>query len=293
MELDIAGASDRGVRRRDRPNQDGFFVPDAGVSLDDGVLLVVADGMGGAAGGERASVTALEALAALEVGDAPGSALVEGIVEANARVHALGEEDASLVGAGTTVVAALVRGAGAWVAHVGDSRAYRYRAGALERLTSDHSYVQEEIDAGRLSEEEAREHPRRNLITRSVGSREEVEVDVLETELREGDALLLCSDGLWGMVDDAGLAIALRRCRVARPGRGRARGRVHRGREGGGRRRQCDRRGRDRRPAATARAGARSRRSRARRQRRAGPCVVAPVAALGGCGALGREGGRC
>ena len=96
------------------------------------------------------------------------------------------------------------RGGSAWIAHVGDSRAYRYRGGALERLTSDHSYVQEEIDAGRLTEQEAREHPRRNLITRSVGSREEVEVDVVATDLREGDAFHLHRGwaGTWEVVED-------------------------------------------------------------------------------------------
>ena len=106
-------------------------------------------------------------------------------------------------GMGTTVVIALIRGPRAFIGSVGDSRAYLVRDGALRQLTSDHTLVNEQVRAGALSTQEARRHPARNILTRAVGSQEDVEPDLVEQDLRPGDTLLLCSDGLTTMVEDA------------------------------------------------------------------------------------------
>ncbi|MEM9174961.1 MAG: Stp1/IreP family PP2C-type Ser/Thr phosphatase [Myxococcota bacterium] len=175
--------------------------------FDDGsCLLAVADGMGGHKGGATASRTAIQAIAetfGADTGGATSEILGEAIRAANARIWDLARRDPELEGMGTTVVAfhldARRRGT---VAHVGDSRAYRLRAGRLEALTGDHSVVAEMQRRGLLSPEEAAVHPRRNEILRSVGVQEEVRVDVAEVDVAPGDRFLLCSDGLSGVVQD-------------------------------------------------------------------------------------------
>ena len=182
--------------------------------FDDGAhLLVVADGMGGHKGGATASRTAIQAIGAVFGDDGSGSGgraqdtLSEAVVAANERVWGLAQEDPELEGMGTTVVAfhldAERRGT---VAHVGDSRAYRYRNGQLEPLTTDHSVVAEMQRRGLLSADEAAVHPRRNEILRSIGVLPEVEVDVAEVEVLGGDRYVLCSDGLSGVVKDDEIA---------------------------------------------------------------------------------------
>lgn len=178
-------------------------------------LLVVADGMGGHRGGATASREALAAIAADFLADAnaeraasdasdPGERLRRAIEHANERVHSMSAEDPGLTGMGTTVVAFLLDAAGrGTVAHVGDSRAYRLRGGRLEALTTDHSVVAEMLRRGVLTAEEAAYHPRRNEILRSVGVLPEVDVEVGAVELAVGDWILLCSDGLCGVVSDA------------------------------------------------------------------------------------------
>lgn len=177
-------------------------------------LLVVADGMGGHRGGATASREALAAIAAdfdaaLAARAAPGASdpgesLRRAIERANERVYSMAAEDPGLSGMGTTVVAFLLDAAGrGTVAHVGDSRAYRLRGGRLEPLTTDHSVVAEMLRRGVLTAEEAAYHPRRNEILRSVGVLPEVDVEVGSVELAVGDWILLCSDGLCGVVSDA------------------------------------------------------------------------------------------
>jgi protein phosphatase len=112
-------------------------------------------------------------------------------------------KDGSLYGMGTTVVGFLLGGNVAAVAHVGDSRAYRLRAGRLDQLTQDHTWVNEQVVAGFLSKEQARSHPLKNVVTRALGGESDVLVDVREIEVRPGDIYLLCSDGLTGMLSDA------------------------------------------------------------------------------------------
>ncbi len=181
-------------------------------------LLVVADGMGGHRGGATASREALAAIAASfeerpesrpeasasSTALDPADALRQSIERANAGVFAMSQEDPGLAGMGTTVVAFLLDATGrGTVAHVGDSRAYRLRGGRLEALTTDHSVVAEMLRRGVLTAEEAAYHPRRNEILRSVGVLEEVDVEVAPVELAGGDWILLCSDGLCGIVSDA------------------------------------------------------------------------------------------
>jgi len=173
-------------------------------------LFVVADGMGGAQAGEVASQIAVESFGD-GLGDAahPDAALVALAQAANARIHALSHEHAEQAGMGTTLTAVYVGQDEVVVAHVGDSRAYRLRDGGLERLTDDHSLVDELIRQGRLTAEEAVEHPQRSVITRALGPEASVEVDVRTDHARAGDVYLLCSDGLTTMVDEPRLTALL------------------------------------------------------------------------------------
>jgi protein phosphatase len=182
-------------------------------------LLVVADGMGGHQGGSTASRLLIEATCEL-FENSPGwdgELLRDAIVAANDRIHRAANERADLAGMGTTAVAVLIRGedSKAWVAHVGDSRAYRLRGGALEPLTEDHSAVAELLRNGAITAAEAANHPRRNEIIRSVGVFPTVEVDLARFEVERGDQILLCSDGLSGVLSDEEIAAVLLRSEPA------------------------------------------------------------------------------
>lgn len=177
---------------------------------DGALLIVVADGMGGHRGGATASRTAVDTIGEIFEQSTPPVAqgvLRDAIELANERIHRRARDDADLMGMGTTVVAFLLSpGLEAWVAHVGDSRAYRSRAGHLEPLTSDHSVVAEMLRRGLISAEEAETHPRRNEILRSVGVLPGVEVEIASVEVEPGDCIVLCSDGLSGVVRDEEIA---------------------------------------------------------------------------------------
>jgi protein phosphatase len=192
-----AAASDTG-RTRAR-NEDAFGEFER---ADGARLLVVADGMGGHAGGEVASQIAVEALGAVflrEVEAAPEPGLRLGFAEANAHIHHVAEDTPGLFGMGTTAAAVWLAADGsAAAAHVGDSRVYRLRGRRLACLTADHSWVAEELRAGRLDPAEAPVHPMRHALLRALGVDREVEVDVAPFALSAGDRLLLCTDGLWG-----------------------------------------------------------------------------------------------
>jgi protein phosphatase len=190
--------SDTGRQRR--ANEDSYFAR--------APLFAVADGMGGAQAGEVASRTAIEVLEG-GLPDGGGSAeerLAARVVEANARIHELSVTDRDRAGMGTTVTAAYVGESEVALAHVGDSRAYLLRDGSFERLTHDHSLVEEFVREGRLTPEEADEHPQRSIITRALGPEPDVEVDRLTVRGRDGDVFLLCSDGLTSMVPEARVA---------------------------------------------------------------------------------------
>ena len=173
-------------------NEDSFLIEPP--------LYAVADGMGGHRGGEVASQLALETVERLF--RSGRGTLEHQIREANRAVFERSAEDRSVAGMGTTLTAALVRDGEVHLAHVGDSRAYLLRAGALRQLTQDHTLVGRMIRAGEISEAEAEVHPHRNVLTRVVGTEPDVRVDERDVGLLEGDRLLLCSDGLTNMVTE-------------------------------------------------------------------------------------------
>jgi serine/threonine protein phosphatase PrpC len=173
-------------------------------------VFAVADGMGGAQAGEVASRIAADSFEPSERRDESPEAFLRSIAErANERIHTLSQDDSSRSGMGTTLTAAMVEGDDVSFAHVGDSRAYVWRDGELKLLTSDHSLVEELRRQGRLTSEQAEDHPQRSIITRALGPEEEVEVDTLSFSARPGDVFLLCSDGLTTMVKDDAIATAL------------------------------------------------------------------------------------
>ncbi len=198
LRLRYAALSDVGRVRKD--NQDSGFASEN--------LLVVADGVGGAARGDVASSTAVQILRRLDAppeGD-PLQAMAGAIHRAHDRIAELVDEDPELEGTSTTVTAALFDGSRVAVGHVGDSRGYLLRDGELSQLTKDHTFVQSLIDEGRITEDEARTHPHRNLILRAVDGVHETDPDLFSIELVPGDRLLLCSDGCSGVLDNARLA---------------------------------------------------------------------------------------
>jgi protein phosphatase len=201
MRLITGAATDVG-RVRDG-NEDAYLVDDAMG------LVAVADGMGGHRAGEVASATALEALRSAITHGRP---LRESMEDANEAVFTKSLTDEELRGMGTTLTAAtLVTGGTVLVGHVGDSRAYLLHDGELRQVTVDHSLVEELVREGRLTADEAAVHPQRSIITRALGVDASVEVDVYPVELAPGDRLLLCSDGLTGMVQAETIAATLRR----------------------------------------------------------------------------------
>jgi PPM family protein phosphatase len=193
--------TDTGLQRR--ANEDSLLARSP--------LFVVADGMGGAQAGEVASRLAVDSFRD-GLGDtaSPEEGLAEHALAANARIHELSQSNAEQAGMGTTLTAVYVGAQEIAIAHVGDSRAYCLRDGELLRLTDDHSLVDEMIREGRLTPEEAEEHPQRSIITRALGPEETVEVDTRSFRARAGDVYLLCSDGLTSMVPESRLAEILR-----------------------------------------------------------------------------------
>jgi protein phosphatase len=202
--LRYAAKSDVGMVRS--ANEDSGF---AGRTL-----LAVADGMGGHAAGELASSTAIATLAELDSTELPTSdlltALDDAIVTSAERIGQFIEADPSRSGMGTTLTAILWQAGRIAVIHVGDSRAYLMRDGELTQITRDHTYVQSLIDAGRISPDEARRHPKRNLLLRAIDGNAVPEGETSVREAQAGDRFLLCSDGLSGVVDDAAIAAVLR-----------------------------------------------------------------------------------
>jgi protein phosphatase len=191
--LRAAGATDVGRVRQG--NEDDYLVGER--------LFAVADGMGGHQGGEVASAMAIDALRAADLdGPDPLEILVSLIRAANHEVLERGDADPGLQGMGTTLTAVVVDEDEAGLAHVGDSRAYLFRNGRLSQVTEDHTLVQELVRQGRLTAAEAEYHPQRSVLVRVLGVDDDVEVDMIRLPLRARDVLLLCSDGLNGMLDD-------------------------------------------------------------------------------------------
>ena len=219
MQISWAARTDPGLRRSQ--NEDSYrATPQAG-------LFVVADGMGGHAGGEVASELAVTEIQNIvestsELGPLDtwpvafdeslgrdGNRLRAGFDIANRKIVQHMERAENLRGMATTAVAVLLDGVQAALAHVGDSRAYLYRADQLTRLTNDHSWVEEQMRAGLLTEAAAREHPWRNIVTKALSGSDDLQVDVAELELQLGDRLLLCSDGLSSVLNDSEIGAIL------------------------------------------------------------------------------------
>ena len=209
--LRAAGLTDVGRKRKH--NEDTFVL-----EMNEG-LFAVADGMGGHAAGEVAAKIAVDTIQEFILDTSQkmestwpypynhqwkfnSNRLAVAVEKANERVMAAVARQPSLKGMGTTVVAAILNGNSLSVAHVGDSRAYRLRGGSIERLTDDHSWVHEQIMTGILTEEEARTHPLKNVVTRALGGGATVVPELQEFDLQPGDRYLLCSDGLTTMISD-------------------------------------------------------------------------------------------
>jgi protein phosphatase len=202
------GQTDVGMRRE--VNEDSFMI------LSAQNIWIVADGMGGHAGGQYASTITVDTvgralvrrLAQAEQKAGPEGAVnvaavvEEAVREACAAVFDTARERPELTGMGSTVTAMLVYGDKAWFGHVGDSRAYLIRDGVIHQVTEDHSLVQEQVAAGLITAEQAKVSVMRNIITRSIGFERDVKVDVGAVPLKRGDQFVLCSDGLTGHVDD-------------------------------------------------------------------------------------------
>ncbi|HEX9983080.1 MAG TPA: Stp1/IreP family PP2C-type Ser/Thr phosphatase [Thermoanaerobaculia bacterium] len=200
------------VGRQRQHNEDAYLV------ADEAGLFLVADGMGGHAAGEIASRIAVDSISEfiLHTKEDDGTwphaydehfkrstnRLMAAVRMANTRVLEAMRKDARLRGMGTTVVACLSDSGTMSIAHVGDSRAYLIRDGRLSRITNDHSWVFEQVQAGMLTEAEAEKHPLRNVITRALGGALQVTPDASEIDMHPGDVFLLCSDGLTGMVPE-------------------------------------------------------------------------------------------
>lgn len=185
------------VGRVRKQNEDSVYAADAQR------LFAVADGMGGHRAGEVASSMAVEALRARLQARQPDLRLMrQAFEEANLRISCAAEKDERLQGMGTTMTALWQTERSVLIAHVGDSRVYLLRGGRLRQVTDDHSVVAELLRCGLITPQEARRHPYRNVITRSLGSAPTVEVDLLEREREPGDLWLLCTDGLSNMLTD-------------------------------------------------------------------------------------------
>jgi len=219
MRLESFGISDIGLRRT--INEDCFY------RSDEIGLYLVADGMGGHAAGEVASAKAIEAVVdfvSRHIADETltwpysydknlsvyANAVLCGIRLANQQLYAMQQTNPELGGMGTTIAALRITGNEAFIAHVGDSRVYLFRDNAFVPLTSDHSWVNEQLQKKLISPDEAKNHRYRNVITRALGNRLDVDIDVRVLEAQPGDIFLLATDGLTGQVDDSELEKTLR-----------------------------------------------------------------------------------
>lgn len=207
--IDARGLTDVGLARQH--NEDCFAID------EERCLYVVADGMGGHSHGEVASKLSVDSICEFVSGTGEENAVVgdgdenlqphsnllkQSILKAQSAVLNAIEGDLALSGMGTTVVGLMVKDEIGAIAHVGDSRMYRVRGAAFELMTQDHTWVNEQVMAGYLSEEQARTHPLRNVVTRALGGEAEVDVDLQEVRVEKGDVFVLCSDGLTGMLRD-------------------------------------------------------------------------------------------
>ena len=195
------------IGRVRRSNQDSYLTGELSGSV---ALAVVCDGMGGANGGNVASAAAVKSIsehinASYREGMSANSVrnmLMSAISAANSNVFDMAQADANLLGMGTTVVVAIVIGKVAHIAHAGDSRAYIINKDSIEQITRDHSVVQSMVENGEITEEQAKVHPNRNVITRALGVDDRIDIDYNEVVLRDGDTIMICTDGLTNYVEN-------------------------------------------------------------------------------------------
>jgi PPM family protein phosphatase len=210
--ITIAAKTHPGMKRRENQDHFGFFTPeDDGHTTRKGILMAVADGMGGHAGGAEASRMAIETLMSeyyqAETEDIP-LALNAAFQKANRAIFEKSRSENSLRGMGATLSAAVIQNDRLFWAHVGDSRGYVIHKKKTRQFTTDHSYVAELVRAGAITEDEALSHPRRNVITKAVGTHPSLDVDLSPgyQKLKEGRYVLLCSDGLFKVISDREIA---------------------------------------------------------------------------------------
>lgn len=193
--MKAVGNSVIGMRRTN--NEDAIYIN------EQKNLYLVADGMGGCNAGEVASSTAISAFVEAMENAENGETLdkmMSAIAQCNKKVYQKSRENVEFLDMGTTLVAVTVENEKMFIVHVGDSRVYLFRENNLQQITTDHSYVMELVKIGGITREEAEVHPKRNIITRAIGIREEVEADTVIEDVKQGDKILLCTDGLSNMV---------------------------------------------------------------------------------------------
>lgn len=212
--LEIGFATDVGRQRQRNEDSYGIFVPQDGEQNPSQLtgLLVVADGMGGERAGDRASRMAVEQLrqwfssgayrAWPENNGSLEAVMVRAVRDVSNAIYKVGDADPTIRGLGSTVVVCALSGEVMTLAHVGDSRCYHVRGNTIRQLTTDHSWVQRQVDAGLLSHDDARRHPQRNILIRSLGDALPPEVDTQALDVADGDLFVLCTDGLTGGVSD-------------------------------------------------------------------------------------------
>jgi serine/threonine protein phosphatase PrpC len=206
--IELAAMSDLGCQRENNEDRYSYWEPRSEEQFAaKGRLVSVADGMGGYEGGQEASRIAIEAVEEAYANNStndPQSLLLSGFRSAHQKIQRYADTHPALQGMGTTCTSVVLMGNQIYFAHVGDSRLYLVRDSSITRLTQDHSYVSRLVAHGVISSEEAESHPQRHILTAALGAGAEVEPDfpVTPVELRSGDQLVLCTDGLWSLVHD-------------------------------------------------------------------------------------------
>ena len=223
--IEVSSQSDIGCVRTNNEDSFGYWEPeDDGQFLRKGRVAVVADGMGGYEGGQEASRLAVETLVAVYRdfgGDDPQEALVEALQAAHEQIRQYSIAHPELRGMGTTCTAAAIVQDALYYVHVGDTRLYLIRDGQITKVTRDHSYVGRLVEAGMISQEQAENHPQRNILTAALGTNPDLIMDSPghPEPLRPEDVLLICSDGLWGQVRDSEILDAVENKSAEQAGR--------------------------------------------------------------------------
>lgn len=205
--MKLAGKTETGLRSQ---NEDCYML----LHTDTLDAVAVSDGMGGHQAGEVASRLAVDTLRDMLLRNHkdPEASLSSAFAEANNAVHQRASTTDEMYGMGCTLVAAVLRDTEFFAANIGDSRLYYFDGNSIRQITHDHSFVAELVRRGAITPEEAKTHPRRNLITRAIGTESRVYADIFSCEWKQGDMLLLCSDGLCGVMDDNEMSAFLRNC---------------------------------------------------------------------------------